>query len=478
MFSTHDPQLMSHADETFAIRDGRLVEALSMMTLKIAFRNILRNRRRSTMTLLAIAVGAIGIVLFGEFVRFVTAGLETNAVEKVGHLTVFRTGYFAFGAGNPAEFGIDDYPGVVRLIREDPALAPRLNVVTPIVSLAGIAGNFDVDASKTFLGTGVVPSDRDRLSRWDEHGVSRPARGCPSPACATTTSRAAWSASAWRACSGCASALKIGDCPARPVAPRADGATLDGDLAGLAQDDRAPSPRRRRAARRRAWTCSPPPRAARPTSSACSSTAPSRRACASSTTTSSPCTSRSRRSWSTAARRPRRPASSCSSSHTADLALARDRLRALFAEHHLDLEVRDFAELQPFYKQAVGMFGAIFLFIALIMGVIVLFTVVNTMGMSVMERTTEIGSARAMGVRRAGIRRLFVTEGAILGAIGATVGGVLAQVIANLRQSRGHDLDAARTGGADPARDPDRRRRPASSRASGWRWSSRRRWRR
>jgi len=29
VFSTHDPQLMSHADETFAIRDGQLVEALS-----------------------------------------------------------------------------------------------------------------------------------------------------------------------------------------------------------------------------------------------------------------------------------------------------------------------------------------------------------------------------------------------------------------------------------------------------------------
>jgi putative ABC transport system ATP-binding protein len=28
VFSTHDPQLMSHADETFTIRDGRLVEAL------------------------------------------------------------------------------------------------------------------------------------------------------------------------------------------------------------------------------------------------------------------------------------------------------------------------------------------------------------------------------------------------------------------------------------------------------------------
>src|SRR5262249_50759102 len=127
----------------------------AMMTWKIAFRNLLRNRRRSAVTLLAIAVGAVGIVLFGEFVRFVTAGLETGAVARVGHLTVYKKGYFAFGAGNPGEYGIDGYADVVQLIRGDAELAPALSVVTPIVSLAGIAGNFDIDASKTFLGTGV-----------------------------------------------------------------------------------------------------------------------------------------------------------------------------------------------------------------------------------------------------------------------------------------------------------------------------------
>jgi putative ABC transport system permease protein len=63
------------------------------------------------------------------------------------------------------------------------------------------------------------------------------------------------------------------------------------------------------------------------------------------------------------------------------------------------------------------------------MGVIVLFTVVNTMGMSVVERTNEIGTARAMGLRRSGIRRLFVVEGAILGALGATCGVAAAQLI-------------------------------------------------
>lgn len=109
-----------------------------------------------------------------------------------------------------------------------------------------------------------------------------------------------------------------------------------------------------------------------------------------------------------------------------DLRAARARLQTLIATHHLDLEVRDFAELTPFYLQVVRLFSAIFLFITLIMGVIVLFAVVNTMTMNVMERTNEIGTIRAMGVRRNGIRAQFVTEGWMLGAIAATVGVVLA----------------------------------------------------
>jgi putative ABC transport system permease protein len=113
-----------------------------------------------------------------------------------------------------------------------------------------------------------------------------------------------------------------------------------------------------------------------------------------------------------------------------ELRAARARLNALFEQHGLDLEVRDFTELQPQYNQVIGLFGAIFIFIAIVMGVIVLFTVVNTMSMSVMERTNEIGTARAIGVRRSGIRRQFVIEGSMLGAIGATAGLILVSLIA------------------------------------------------
>jgi putative ABC transport system permease protein len=116
--------------------------------------------------------------------------------------------------------------------------------------------------------------------------------------------------------------------------------------------------------------------------------------------------------------------------HTADIARARTLLNQLFARNKLDLEVRDFTELQPQYNQIVGLFQAIFAFIAVILGVIVLFTVVNTMSMSVMERINEIGTARAMGVRRKGIRRQFLIEGFLLGGIGATVGIALGIAVA------------------------------------------------
>ena len=83
------------------------------------------------------------------------------------------------------------------------------------------------------------------------------------------------------------------------------------------------------------------------------------------------------------------------------------------------------------------MFSSIFLFIALVMGVIVLFAVVNTMTMNVMERTNEIGTIRAMGVRRSGIRSQFIIEGSMIGAIGATIGALLAYAIAGLLNHAG-----------------------------------------
>ena len=102
-----------------------------MMIFRIGYRNILRNRRRSAMTGLAVAVGTLAVLLFGGFQRNVFDGLETGAVQRSGHLTAFREGYFLYGAGNPSAYGIDDYRSIVELLENDPVLQPLVNVVTP-----------------------------------------------------------------------------------------------------------------------------------------------------------------------------------------------------------------------------------------------------------------------------------------------------------------------------------------------------------
>ena len=118
--------------------------------------------------------------------------------------------------------------------------------------------------------------------------------------------------------------------------------------------------------------------------------------------------------------------------HTSQIPAAKARLAELLGTtlKGEPLEVQDFEVLNPFYGQALAMFGAIFGFISVLIGAIVLFTVGNTMSMAVMERTTEIGTLRAMGLRRSGIRKLFVCEGLLLGLFGAAIGMLISLLIA------------------------------------------------
>jgi putative ABC transport system permease protein len=403
-----------------------------MMLFKIAFRNILRNSRRSLMTILAIAVGAVALIVFGEFMAYITLGFKTQTVERTGHLTVFRAGYFDFGGGNPAAWGIDDYKSVLRLIAEDPALKPMINVVTPTVTMFGIAGNFDIDVSKTFLGVGVVPSDRDRMRRWNQYGLTGGGPPAESGLRDDDPTRGVIGVGLARVLGLC-KPLKIANCRELPKAPASTAATADVapsvDLSDLSARDRE--------------AAGTDPGDGAPRIDLLAATA------GGAPNVISLYVDKAEQQGAKelddvfvamhlslaqqllyGRGEPKAVGIVIQLHRSEEMAPARARLAALFAEHGLDLEVRDFTELQPQYNQVIGLFGAIFSFIAAIMAVIVLFTVVNTMSMSVMERTNEIGTARAMGVRRRGIRRQFLVEGWMLGAIGASVGLILASFVA------------------------------------------------
>jgi putative ABC transport system permease protein len=396
-----------------------------MMLLKIASRNILRNRRRSLITGSAIAVGAMSMLVFGSFISFIFAGFETNLVQRIGHLTAFRQGYFVFGAGNPAAYGIDSYREAIALIARDPVLQPMVRVLTPTQALVGIAGNYSGgnDAAKTFLGVGVVPSDRERMRQWNVYGAGRPY--VPDTRLADDAPERGLIGSGLARILGLCQALNLAGCQAPPVFPSTVYAAVPpapglSELARTELGDRAAVHDAPHLDLLGATAGGAP----NVVSMEVAGVDPQGVKELDDNYVAMPLPLAQQLVYGRGEHKVTGIVLQLQRSE--DLKAARARLMSLIEEHHLELEVRDFGELTPFYGQVIRLFSAIFLFVTLVMGVIVLFAVVNTMTMNVMERTNEIGTVRAMGVRRNAIRAQFVVEGGLLGAIGATTGVLLA----------------------------------------------------
>ena len=91
------------------------------MTLSLATRNLLRNRRRSMATLLALAIGATSVLLFGGYSADIQYSLLTGYVQTGGHLQIQHRDFFLYGNGNPTAYGIADYQRLIDLLFGNPS---------------------------------------------------------------------------------------------------------------------------------------------------------------------------------------------------------------------------------------------------------------------------------------------------------------------------------------------------------------------
>jgi putative ABC transport system permease protein len=85
-------------------------------------------------------------------------------------------------------------------------------------------------------------------------------------------------------------------------------------------------------------------------------------------------------------------------------------------------EIKSWFELSDFYRKSVTLLSRQVDVIMLLIGVIIVLGISNTLTMSVLERTGEIGTTLAMGTRRRKVLQLFVLQGFLLGVIGGTIG--------------------------------------------------------
>ncbi len=65
-----------------------------MKVLSLALRNLMRNRRRSLATMLAMIVGSVSILTFGGYVRNIVDGMQTDYVRGGGHLQLQHRDYY------------------------------------------------------------------------------------------------------------------------------------------------------------------------------------------------------------------------------------------------------------------------------------------------------------------------------------------------------------------------------------------------
>lgn len=404
---------------------------IAFQDLKLAFRNVFRNTRRSLVTIIAIMLSCAGLILFAGYVAWAFRSAESQAVVIFSHLQLARPGFYEKGAGNPAAYAISAFGQIKQLLQGDEVIGPKLELVSAQTIFKGIVSYSTAHTSSTFVGLGVFPEDDWALLHWNPYKLTSPL-----------------DLPANKDLYGSAPELSSDD---------PEGATIGVGLARVLQvtfDARAPEAKSAPASRVSGTQPSDPDLAAlsqeitredstaslRPTIELLC--APPGGGMPNAMTMSvrkifnRPTKELDNQSVKLDIRRASEllfPGEELKVTsillllkQTSDVPAVEARLRQLRADGKLEADFRTWTELRPFYHQLTQMFRTMFTFMFCIIAVIVTFTIYNTLSMGIAERIPEIGTMRAMGVTRAGIRKSFLLEGMLLGLIGGVLGVLLA----------------------------------------------------
>lgn len=348
--------------------------------LRMGLRNIWKNRRRSAATMLAVAIGFAAINLFAGYVDNVYTGLREQAIhsERLGHLMIVKRGMFLEGSINPGKylFSGAELERITRLLRQE----SEVKLATPRLDVNGIVSNGKV--STIFISEGLVP--RDLAAIRGDYSMGR--GGSLDPGNPIGAALAQDLAALLR--------LKAGD-GAVVLATTAEGMTnaLDIEVADVFNTGISGTNDK-------------------------------------------------------FILLPLQLAQRLFDTDGADRLVVllkdvaateamRERLAAVLAKAGFDVEIKTWRELSVFYGQVKALFDMIFLFISAIVIVVVIMSIINTMSMAVVERTREIGTLRALGMKQTGVARLFVLEGMTLALAGCVLGVALTVAVAAIINNLG-----------------------------------------
>jgi len=101
-------------------------------------------------------------------------------------------------------------------------------------------------------------------------------------------------------------------------------------------------------------------------------------------------------------------------------------LNKWFEEEGLLAQALPWDKAMSQFATAIKVTQVLMIAVLVLLAVVVLIVIMNTLVVSIMERTAEIGTMRAIGAKQSFVRRLFYTESFLLSFIGAACGIVVA----------------------------------------------------
>ncbi|KAA3650441.1 MAG: ABC transporter permease [Proteobacteria bacterium] len=333
----------------------------TVQDLKLAARNLLRHRRRSLFALGTVGGGVVAFLLAGGFIQWIFIDMRESTIHsQLGHIQLVRPGFLSGGQADPYRYLIEHAP-------IDSATAsgtPAIETLAPRLTFGGLLSKGD--ATVSFIGEGIDPALEAPISRAITVRQGKDLTDSPPNSVLLGEGLAA----------------SIGAAPGDTVVLL--GTTASGgvnavecQVAGIfgtitkAYDDvvlRAPIDVARSLMRVEGAT-----------------------------------------SWVVLL------------DDTAHTDATVTQLRATLPAGQFD--VVPWSDLADFYNKTVELFTRQVGVVRLLIALIVVLSISNTLTMSVLERTSEIGTAMAIGVKRRGILQQFIAEGLLIGVIGG-VGGI------------------------------------------------------
>ena len=124
-----------------------------MILARLALRNLLRQRRRTALTLMVVVAGFVALSLAGGFMAQTFQGLSDSAIRGgLGHLQVMPPNALEGDEAQSLEQALPDGEALAQRLRQDPAVAE----VLPRTQFMGLLSSGA--KSVAFLGTAVDPA--------------------------------------------------------------------------------------------------------------------------------------------------------------------------------------------------------------------------------------------------------------------------------------------------------------------------------